>query len=64
MFGELGFQPEALLRDHLCDPDGELHDIVVLAHAVDDQWAGMLSAGFDEALADPPRTHARAAAHR
>lgn len=51
MFQELGFQPEALLRDHLCDPSGELHDLVVLAHVVDDQWSGMLTAGIDEALA-------------
>jgi len=50
MFQELGFQPEALLRDHLCDPDGVLHDIVVLSHAVDEQWAGMLSAGMEEAV--------------
>src|SRR3954447_18983290 len=50
MFGELGFQPEALLRDQLCDPNGTLHDIVVLAHAVDDQWSGMLTAGIDEAV--------------
>jgi ribosomal protein S18 acetylase RimI-like enzyme len=51
MFQEIGFQPEALLRDHLCDPSGELHDLVVLAHAVDEQWSGMLTAGIDEALA-------------
>jgi RimJ/RimL family protein N-acetyltransferase len=50
MFQELGFQGEALLRDHLCDPDGQLHDIVVLAHAVDEQWSGMLSAGMEEAV--------------
>jgi L-amino acid N-acyltransferase YncA len=50
MFQEIGFQPEALLRDHLCDPDGGLHDIVVLAHAVDEQWSGMLSAGMEEAV--------------
>jgi L-amino acid N-acyltransferase YncA len=50
MFRELGFQPEALLRDQLCDPGGELHDIVVLAHAVDAQWSGMLTAGIDEAV--------------
>jgi L-amino acid N-acyltransferase YncA len=51
MFQELGFQPEALLRDHLCDPSGELHDLVVLAHAVNEQWSGMLTAGIDGALA-------------
>lgn len=50
MFRELGFQPEALLRDHLCDATGNSHDIVVLAHAVDDHWSSMVSAGIDEAL--------------
>jgi L-amino acid N-acyltransferase YncA len=47
MFRDLGFQPEALLRDQLCDPDGQLHDLVVLAHAVDEQWSRMLTAGLD-----------------
>jgi L-amino acid N-acyltransferase YncA len=51
MFRELGFQPEALLLDQLCDPDGQLHDLVVLAHAVDEQWSGMLTVGIDEAVA-------------
>jgi L-amino acid N-acyltransferase YncA len=50
MFQELGFQPEALLRDHLCDADGQLHDLAVLAHAVDEHWSGMLTAGIDEAV--------------
>jgi ribosomal protein S18 acetylase RimI-like enzyme len=51
MFRALGFQPEALLRDQLCDPDGGLHDIVVLAHAVDEHWSGLLGAGIDDAVA-------------
>lgn len=46
MFQQLGFTPEALLRDHLRDPDGELHDVVLLAHLADD-------AGFDVLLARP-----------
>jgi L-amino acid N-acyltransferase YncA len=50
MFRELGFQPEALLRDHLCDPNGELHDLAVLAHGVDEHWSGMRAAGIDEAV--------------
>lgn len=47
MFRSLGFEPEALLRDQLRDPDGELHDLVILAHRVDDTWAAMLTAGID-----------------
>jgi len=50
MFQDLGFVPEALLRDHLCDPNGDLHDVVVLAHAVDDTWASMLTAGIDDVV--------------
>lgn len=31
MFEELGFRPEALLRDHVRDAEGAMHDIVVMA---------------------------------
>jgi ribosomal protein S18 acetylase RimI-like enzyme len=50
MFREMGFQPEALLRDHLRDPDGQLHDLVMLAHGVDEQWSAMLTLGLDDAV--------------
>jgi len=50
MFRGLGFEPEALLRDELCDRDGELHDIIVLSHAVDETWSTMLTGGLDEAV--------------
>ena len=46
----MGFQPEALLRDHLRDPDGRLHDLVMLAHGVDEQWSAMLAVGLDDAV--------------
>jgi ribosomal protein S18 acetylase RimI-like enzyme len=48
MFRGLGFVPEALLRDHLCDPTGELHDLLVLAHAVDENWSAMAMAGIGD----------------
>ena len=32
MFSRLGFTGEALLRDHIRDRDGNLHDLIVLAH--------------------------------
>ncbi|MGB3708144.1 N-acetyltransferase family protein [Gordonia sp. (in: high G+C Gram-positive bacteria)] len=32
MFSRLGFTGEALLRDHIRDRDGELRDLIVLAH--------------------------------
>lgn len=51
MFRELGFEGEALLRDHLCSPeDGALRDVILLAHLVDETWSGMLTGGFEEAL--------------
>jgi ribosomal protein S18 acetylase RimI-like enzyme len=50
MFRKIGFEPEALLRDHFYGRDGELHDIVILAHAVDDNWSTMIMAGIDEAV--------------
>ena len=51
MFEALGFEPEALLRDHVRDKSGELHDLVVLAHEVEGTWSAMATAGLDEALA-------------
>ena len=50
MFQKIGFEPEALLRDHLCSPDGQVHDIVLLAHSVDETWSTMLTGGLDEAV--------------
>jgi L-amino acid N-acyltransferase YncA len=35
MFRSLGFDPEALLVDHVRDRSGELRDLMVLAHSVD-----------------------------
>ena len=51
MFEALGFEPEALLRDHVRDKTGELRDLVVLAHLVEGTWSGMATAGLDDALA-------------
>lgn len=50
MFSALGFTAEGLLRDHVRDQAGDLRDLVLLAHPVDDQWAAMSAAGIDEAL--------------
>jgi L-amino acid N-acyltransferase YncA len=51
MFGSLGFQAEGLLRDHVRDRDGELRDLILLSHSVDDAWSAMETAGIDDALA-------------
>lgn len=39
MFRKLGFSPEALLRDHLCDPSGRMRDLVMLCHLASDGMA-------------------------
>ncbi len=48
MFTDLGFRGEALLVDHIRDRSGELQDLLVLAHAADDEWATMSSLGVGE----------------
>jgi ribosomal protein S18 acetylase RimI-like enzyme len=50
MFGSLGFTGEALLRDHIRDRDGQLHDLVMLAHFVDGTWASMNTIGLTDEL--------------
>jgi ribosomal protein S18 acetylase RimI-like enzyme len=50
MFQGIGFEPEALLRDHVRDRAGELRDLVVLAHLVEGTWSGMETAGLSEEL--------------
>jgi RimJ/RimL family protein N-acetyltransferase len=41
MFTAIGFEPEALLRDHICDRQGNLRDLVVLSHDVGDVSSSM-----------------------
>jgi L-amino acid N-acyltransferase YncA len=50
MFTGLGFQAEGLLRDHVRDRDGQLRDLILLAHPIDDQWAAMAGAGIEDAF--------------
>jgi L-amino acid N-acyltransferase YncA len=52
LFRSLGFEPEALLRDHVRDRNGELRDLMILAHAVDESYAGLVAAGIVEGLTD------------
>ena len=51
MFQAIGFEPEALLRDHVRDRNGGLRDLVVLSHTVEGTWSGMAAAGFEDELA-------------
>jgi GNAT superfamily N-acetyltransferase len=45
MFRGLGFEPEALLSDHVRDRSGEMRDLIVLANSVDTQLAALTTAG-------------------
>lgn len=50
MFQGIGFQAEALLRDHLRDPEsGQMRDLVILSHLVEETYAHMLAAGLGQA---------------
>ena len=50
MFRSLGFEPEALLLDHVRDRTGRLRDLLVLAHSVDEQLAALEVAGIADEL--------------
>ncbi len=50
MFRSLGFDPEALLTDHVCDRSGALRDLMILAHSVEEQWSSMVAAGIADEL--------------
>ena len=50
MFRSLGFEPEALLLDHVCDRNGRLRDLLVLAHSVEAQMAALELAGIADEL--------------
>jgi ribosomal protein S18 acetylase RimI-like enzyme len=50
MFQSLGFNGEALLRDYVRDRTGELRDLILLAHSVDDRSSSMATLGIDEAV--------------
>ncbi len=50
LFTDLGFTGEALLRDHVRDREGNLRDLMVLAHHVGETWSGMATVGLSDAL--------------
>jgi L-amino acid N-acyltransferase YncA len=50
MFRRLGFDPEGLLRGQLRDGDGQLRDVVVLSHLVEDQMSAVTLAGLDKEI--------------
>jgi L-amino acid N-acyltransferase YncA len=50
MFRSLGFDPEALLKDHVRDYTGEVHDLMILAHSVEESVAAMTTAGIADGV--------------
>jgi len=52
LFSELGFSGEALLRDQIRDREGQLRDLMVLAHHVGETWSEMDTIGVAEALGE------------
>jgi L-amino acid N-acyltransferase YncA len=50
MFRSLGFDPEALLADHVRDQAGHLRDLMILAHSVEESWASMNASGIAGSL--------------
>jgi L-amino acid N-acyltransferase YncA len=50
VFEEMGFRPEALLRDHVKDRDGKTHDLLILSLDVAKFQAQMEAYGVTETL--------------
>jgi ribosomal protein S18 acetylase RimI-like enzyme len=48
LFRSHGFDPEALLVDHVRDRSGELRDLMILAHSVDESFASLSATGIAE----------------
>ena len=46
MFRALGFDPEALLADHVRDQSGALRDLMILSHSVDEAYGAMTAVGL------------------
>jgi ribosomal protein S18 acetylase RimI-like enzyme len=46
MFTGLGFEAEALLKSHVRDGAGNVHDLFLMAHFVDDTWSTMTTTGI------------------
>lgn len=50
MFSSLGFEPEALLRDHVRDRSGQLRDLITMAHLVAETWSAMRTTGIEDLI--------------
>lgn len=47
MFRQIGFEGEAILRDHLRDRSGAMQDLILLSHFVEDNWDQLRTLGLD-----------------
>jgi ribosomal protein S18 acetylase RimI-like enzyme len=54
MFTALGFEPEALLRDHIEDIDGNRHDLWILSYFVAENMASLEALGVSDFLSGTP----------
>jgi ribosomal protein S18 acetylase RimI-like enzyme len=52
LFTDLGFSGEALLEGHIRDRQGQLRDLLVLAHHVGRTWSSMDTLGLAEVLGE------------
>lgn len=50
LFTRLGFRAEALLEDHVQDPEGRYGDLIVLANRTDNNWNLLTTVGLDGTL--------------
>jgi L-amino acid N-acyltransferase YncA len=50
MFRAQGFEPEALLKDHVRDQTGELRDLMILAHSVEESYASLTATGIADSV--------------
>jgi L-amino acid N-acyltransferase YncA len=48
LFRSLGFDPEALLKDHVRDQSGAVRDLMILALSVEQSYRAMTTAGLDD----------------
>jgi RimJ/RimL family protein N-acetyltransferase len=50
MFRAMGFTAEAILRDHLRSRQGEMRDLLLLAHLVGENWEGLAGLGIEREI--------------
>ena len=52
MFGGLGFEAEALLRDQVQDAEGQLHDVITMSHFVQETFDAIRASGAADVATD------------